>query len=234
MAIESYQPRIDSIRDALLQPQREVVDIKMALDDLQSFIPMDKYRRLSHLARAKCYSPSGNYSKWGWRTDRARAQAEVLIKSKILPEPKGEEKVVILSPSANASGAEFIMQKVLGNKYVVIASDLEDVARVDNSIRPLRADASFLPFPDESVNVIYDWLGALWYEAHTANRNRNEDVPLLFQEYSRVLKKGGIIVVDAGTGNKVNLIGIKDLSAMFSEKDIKVGDANMKIYRKRT
>jgi hypothetical protein len=65
----------------------------------------------------------------------------------------------------------------------------------------LSADAMHIPLENGSVNVIWDRLGALWHEIENAGVTSSpyvkEVVESLLNEYKRVLKEDGVVVIDA-------------------------------------
>lgn len=63
----------------------------------------------------------------------------------------------------------------------------------------IASDAYRLPLQDDSVNVLWDRLGAMWHALNNdipKHEYEKSLIPLL-EEYKRILKSGGCIVVDA-------------------------------------
>jgi hypothetical protein len=78
------------------------------------------------------------------------------------------------------------------------------------------ADAQKIPLTDETVNTVWDRLGALWFtlSARKYSKAGDEAFVSLLREYKRILKQNGALVIDAGgSGNTYELaqdINFKD------------------------
>ncbi len=62
----------------------------------------------------------------------------------------------------------------------------------------MSADAFHVPLKPNSVDVIWDRLGACWYSLQMDRVDGYPATTELFQEYFRALKPGGMLVLDAG------------------------------------
>ncbi len=202
---------------------------------LMDYMTSEKKLRLRHLINTEPYEEEGSFEKWGWSVEAAKSQALVLLQSEVLPKPKNGEKVIIFSPSANASATESILQDVLGNSYEVVSGDLADVVRVDKTTRPIRADASFIPFANNSIDVVYDNLGAMWYEAHQSESEKTTThIENLFKEYGRVLRENGMVVVDGSTAHLIDnaMIGRNGIEGFFYRDFHNLNNLSLRVYYK--
>lgn len=171
---------------------------------MDTTVDVDRSLRTRHAKIGTIYSPGGILSEWGepeLQHETAEKIADVLIGSELLPRPKdGEDRILIVSPSANKGINEHVLQQRLGDHYKVISGDIAEVKRLaGNTADPVRLDASFLPFPDESTDVIFDIMGAAWHEAADDLSNADSHgkrIRDLFRRYYKKLTERGIIIVD--------------------------------------
>lgn len=176
------------------------------------------------------YGPKGKLAYWqeteALRNPLLAAQyVELLFDEKILPPPSDARGFVLLSPSANQGLFEFEMAEKLDStmtekpekKPMFIAADMFGEIR-DNQFVPgfwkdfytdefknvdfhkLSADAKNTPLKANSVDVIWDRLGALWHTQNSRVTNGKQDLEDIYRvlnEYRRLLKPGGVVVIDA-------------------------------------
>lgn len=157
-----------------------------------------------HLKKIKImYEPRGRKADWGDPNaiieKDALLTADILRWSGIIPHPNGTgNKINILSPSSNNGLYEVMLSETLGPDYEVIAGDIAAITRIQlGQTRHLQLDANFLPFPDQSIDVVFDRQGALWHAATLDIPNVNSLLTLeLFREFHRILKQGGVLITD--------------------------------------
>lgn len=200
----------ETLVNGILGTGKKDTEILIAtLADMQPNLPEVEYERLFRMVYTTTYEQGGPMENWGQLQSNANlSEARFLLESGLIPKPSFGTRPVILSTSANGSITENILQNELGNEYLVVASDLGDIPRVEGPAHKCRADARNLPFGNETVDLIYDNLGAMWYEAF-----RDVSAPLqtsrvisLFKEYDRVLKPNGKLVIDDLTADIMNLL----------------------------
>ena len=227
---------IGDFRDEVLgyTKKHSLNELQDIFDSLVPFLSEDQITRFRHLLISLDYNPDGYHKNWSHSKRIAEKRSNFLTKSGILPKPSKGEEVIILSPSANTGLIEAFIQKKLGRGYKVLAGDLSTAEPYDKSIRHFRLDAGFLPFRDEFVNVIYDDEGASLFESSldsgygTSNLTEN-----LFAEYNRVLKPGGILVVDGQAADYVDkVLAEKGGPAGFSSTKVKWKKETYGVYRK--
>lgn len=125
------------------------------------------------------YSPGGDFEDWGrWKGMQGEGSQSWWIASLIrdslnLPQLDEKKKHTVLSPSANSAIVEDGLQRFLGDEYQVISGDVADVQPMNEQIRFYRGDAEVIPLPSESVSIIYDWLGAAWYNTLLSDSPRS-------------------------------------------------------------
>lgn len=123
-----------------------------------------------------------------------------MIESRILPTPATpQENIIIVSTSSNRGIIEGELASQLGPQYKIVAGDITNISREANKASPVRLDALFLPFIDNSIDVIIDILGAAWYEANFDLLNpalRGLNTKKLFLEYRNKLSDRGMVIID--------------------------------------
>lgn len=177
----------------------------------------------------RTYGPFGMYKPGSWKeqSDRkfspadARCVYRLLQQNRIIPPP--EHDMVFLSPTANKPTHEIAMwQEDLLTRQgrthfmagdLIIQPDYYQI--IPPSPDPLRhrftleaMNAFELDNPDQSVDLLWDRKGWLWYCTRMpASRPFIEQA---FDEYKRVLKPGGSIVIDAIEGYKYDRSAINN------------------------
>lgn len=200
MAVNTIEYRVASLREKLLGKETDMSSLGLEFEKLLPHLSPVQQITFRHLINIAPYKEGECFERWSV-INVSRYLLDIIVNSDLLPKTRNGEKIVIYSPSANASSTEFFLQRKLGDGYIVIAGDLADVKRFDTkTIRPLRADASFLPFSKNVIHVIYDGLGALWYEALEDEKiGTTKFVDALFKEYYRILREGGMVIIDIDT-----------------------------------
>jgi len=178
------------------------------------------------------YNPGGKLQYWQEtealrNPDLAKQYVDLLIQEQIIPHPDKATGFVFLSPSANQGMFEYEIADRLNQSItkkpdpppIFLAADIfgnyQDGQFVpgfwkgfyqdefDNVIfQKISADANKIPILDNSVDVIWERLGALWHVQNNRATGENLDsTPIvnLLNEYDRVLKSGGVIILDAAT-----------------------------------
>jgi len=149
------------------------------------------------------YGNEGKLRDWG-RLDPLTQQdalltAQMLKRNQVIPAPKAKgEKIVILSPSSNVGFYEAMIKAAFGNEYIVIAGDIAEVERFKHGeATHVQLDANLLPFPNQSLHVIFDRQGALWHAAYADLQARTTvNTSRLFEEYHKKLQYGGLLITD--------------------------------------
>jgi len=132
---------------------------------------------------------------------------EQLIEDNFLP----RKEVAILSPTANTATNEKNIEKILKKKGIGSKFFAGDIAKVSPEITDspdqipfARMDAYTLPFKDDQFNLILDKKGAIWqlaYKLYKSDVYNQEDgkklLVTLLDEYFRVLKDDGLVVIDS-------------------------------------
>lgn len=151
----------------------------------------------------------------------------LLLKESLLPQPDQANGFVFYSASANQGNFEYTMAQAVDASLsqkspkppLFIAGDIfghsgDEMEQFEpgfvqteaQKASPLKhvhftrisADARHIPLQDGSVDVVWDRLGALWHVQ--SSRIVDPDlgsVGSLLSEYSRVLRPGGNVVIDA-------------------------------------
>lgn len=132
------------------------------------------------------YEKGGRLEKWNTLVEQAdpdygQRLFEILNREKVLPTTLDDFR--FLSVSANGGAREISFAKALDEKIewksekpeekpTIFASDIVNIeyeppklANV-NFVR-LRADANKLPITPNSIDVVFDRMGAVWYKVHT-------------------------------------------------------------------
>lgn len=195
------------------------------------------------------YSEKGKRGEYGLedaKRIRAEQRAIALVESGILPQPLDNQKLRLLSPSANRGMAESILQEKLRDTYDVIAGDIADVIRYAEVPNRIQVNAALLPFRDKSITAIYDMGGAVYYEARNdrQERTRGKYVKELIEGYKKVLNTGGLLIVDdrnptstdgtTSSGEMINLFyGSNGLIDGFAPpQSIGENETHMRVYKK--
>lgn len=190
--------------------------------------------RKTHLSEIKYYEQQ-DYTLDCSSVGDVENRAFVLADSGLIPKPMVGEKTIILSTSSNSGLTEAKLQENLGEKdYLVISNDIAKIDRIKGSTHS-RSDASFLPFADRSVNVVYDYLGAVWGEVQrdlSLSFYKTEYVKNIFQEYNRVLKENGIVIIDSSTAHFIDMLLGKDkFIEGFLKEDVVFSGFPIRVYR---
>ncbi|MDP3725771.1 MAG: class I SAM-dependent methyltransferase [bacterium] len=207
---------------------------------------MEKFKRNI----AKLYEEGGIFEKGTWKKEtdlifgpeQVKNLYQLMQKREIIPPP--DKEIVFLSPTANIPTHEISFfekdketRRAKGLFLVGDISELElqqdQVQRTsqDHHFQYFRWDAEHLPIKDRSVDVIWDRKGWLW---HCANRKDIERLLETFQQYQKLLKDGGSIIVDnipgyeqlvenLSAGEQMKILWIK-LLAISRIKKIKHSD----------
>jgi len=178
--------------------------------------------------------------------------AETIIFANILPAPLNPQDVLVLvSLSSNVGINERVLAEKLGNSYKVIAGDVADVQRLPSGATPMRFDASFLPFKENSIAAMTDFQGAIWHEAFedlTKGYNQKTEADNLIDIFARLkpsLREGGVIIVDDPEHFLLAMIGttskIDQILTLTGEKiegfevsTIGEGNRRLRVYKKVT
>ena len=187
------------------------------------------------------YKPENILGKWGLEQEKIHPEYpekifEVLEKEGIVPKrQKDNEPFTIWGPASNNAWIETRFASLLDehfddpiNKPLVYASDAtypydESEKRLDHNLKNtafafLRHEASKTPIPDDSVDVIFDRLGALW---HFLNNDEKEEAKKILQFYITKLKQGGSIILDASdTGSDTVTSTARLILENFSDKEL--------------
>jgi len=152
------------------------------------------------------YGPMGINANWG-ALDSQRNQsvtrssytvtAETFFESGMLPAVPRGGTGILLSPSANTGLYEEAFAKTL--PFKVLAGDIVGVRRQRDHSIPLQLNAFYLPIRDNTVDVIFDRLGALWHAVDydiTHHNDHDKLTHFILGEYYRVLKPGGALILD--------------------------------------
>lgn len=131
----------------------------------------------------------------------------------LLPPPNND--ILILSPTAWIPRHEIAIweneTEVRKGNTVVVAGDIRaiDLDAAECTLPPQKNDASFhyirlnaarIPLRNDSVDVIWDRKGWLWHVANEAYGDYM-NIECAFDYYHNLLKKNGIIVLDANPNN---------------------------------
>ncbi|HUW24102.1 MAG TPA: class I SAM-dependent methyltransferase [Patescibacteria group bacterium] len=153
------------------------------------------------------YSPGGVLENWESLRNEEETQAlSEFIKRLSLP-LSGENKIRILSPSANKAGFERRLAECLGAPYQLVCGDISLVKPVDKETF-IHLDARKVPFADKSFSLICDFLGAAYYD------------PEALKEYFRLLVPGGGVILDYFTYTSPRTDEVlKSMEDCFSEPE---------------
>lgn len=216
-------------------PETSTKQMSRALVLAKPFISHEKHQRLRHLMEVHPYNKGNNWQDYGLDISHAMLTSDALIKTGFIPAPTAGRKTLIFSAASNASLMEHIMQKSLGDEYRVIAGDLANVKRLSKSESPIRADDMFLPFPENSLDAVIDYMGASWYEANEdiAKKGKTHHIDELYREYRRVLRPGRPLIVEQFTANMVDKGNNGSCYRGFSYyKEFHVGEVMFRAYFK--
>jgi ubiquinone/menaquinone biosynthesis C-methylase UbiE len=117
-----------------------------------------------------------------------------------------QDRVKILSPSANIARVEADMLEEFKKQNVdvsFIVGDIADKINIDrrvsgiNEMLYLNIDAAKLPLKNASVDILFEKKGFLLQLIDLAIRDNNKLVLKLLDEYFRVIKPGGAVLVDS-------------------------------------
>lgn len=75
-----------------------------------------------------------------------------------------------------------------------------------NNFQEIRADAFHLPFASKSIDLLYSW-GFLFY---FIREKRTNQISQLLEEFIRVLKEGGVILIQGNYGDITNNLPDKE------------------------
>ncbi len=157
----------------------------------------------------KSYDSDGRLARWGFETAESEIKLVVQGVSEFIDGRLrvGKQPIRILSPSANTGKIEAAIKARYGDQVRVIASDIADLSKTDlnPTITHSRADARRLPFKDKTFDIVFDRLGASWYAAKEGNDygHAAESVKPLWDEYRRVLRDGGLLLLDAHRTSRI-------------------------------
>ena len=163
------------------------------------------------------FRPNGPLSKWGELSsaifpEYPERTFNLLLNEGIIPkQQKDHEPFTVWGPAFNNAWIETEFALFLdehfnnpNNKPLVYASDIvysygDNEQRIDEKLENavfafMRHEASKTPIPDDSIDIILDNLGALWF---LLKRNQEERTKKLLNIYITKLKKGGSLVLDA-------------------------------------
>lgn len=146
--------------------------------------------------------------------------------------PPDMDGFVFLSVSANKGTKELELAKSLeedikdkhfNKKPLVISADMAHVKNSHNQEGEnyVLADARKIPLIKESVDIIFDRMGAIWYASWEENKNC---LIKLLDEMSRALKKHGKILVEATNSISTDAIMMRN----FNVKDSNMLNAKLK------
>jgi hypothetical protein len=142
------------------------------------------------------YSPTANqrFLEFGFAEKLEELCSGFDMKSKpkiICSDAFGTEKLAIDRTSDEHRIIEYFKPGFVGDTPVFNNVDIVTVS----------AKANEIPLADNSVDVVWDRLGAMWHYLEYAQTNRktvNNTVKELLDEYGRILKRGGKVIFDAG------------------------------------
>ena len=185
------------------------------------------------------YNPGGFLECWGKMVEKTDPDYgmrlySILERERILPEDLNG--FVFFSVSSNSGSRELGFAKILNSSVedhsleiapIIIAGDIAKVPTIDTHeltnihFKQLQADARDIPLKDSSVDILFDRMGAFWYELEGINDGATrlngeildwelEDafntISAVLDEYGRVLKKGGKLLIDYPERDKDNKV----------------------------
>lgn len=201
--------------------------------------PFAKHIRSHRIS--ELYGKDGELNKWGedHLDEIVDKTTLLLVESDIFPKPKKEEKVIVFSPSANTGVFEASLAKKLGADYFVFGGDLAKLGKRKKDLSHIQADAFIPPFSDNSIDVVFDRKGALWYSGNPEEPiGSTEDVLNLLSVYRAKLKQNGLLIIDGNTGvvaSTADLLDEANLTNLEGFKSyVEIGDSECKyrIYQK--
>lgn len=236
MLNKAEENAIGDFRDEVLghTKKHSLNELQDIFDSLIPFLSEDQITRFRHLLISLDYNPDGYHENWSHSKKIAEKRSNFLSKSGVLPKPSNGKEITILSPSANTGLVEAYLQKKLGPGYRVLAGDLSTAEPFDKSIKHFRLDAGFLPFKEESIDVIYDDEGASLFEsALDKGYGTKSFTENLFTEYHRVLEPNGILIVDGQAADYIDqVLGDKINQMGFSAVKVKWKKETYGVYQK--
>jgi ubiquinone/menaquinone biosynthesis C-methylase UbiE len=118
-----------------------------------------------------------------------------------------------------------LKQRFVVGDYAVGEKGIPTVKKVadqmgDIEYVPMVADSYKLPFANEALDVIHERMGALFHGVESGLG----EVQTLIKEYARVMKRGGVLILDSTHSNKrlpsstvKDLQKIADVGELFSD-----------------
>ncbi len=148
------------------------------------------------------------YSPYGWKKDSDNlfgTKEAVQIWQTLLEScqiPSFDQELFFFSPTANTGTHEIAIAqydyKYRNAPSLIVLGDLvyftEDTRTKRIHASRIQASASDIPFPHDSLNVIWDRKGWLWYCARLGEKRL---IKLAFEHYYEKLVPGGVIIADA-------------------------------------
>ncbi len=221
-AAEGEKALVDHLRGAILPMlrSRETWDVGWHCLPLARLAESMKALDINEVSRGLYSGEQGvawkEFSDGYFDRDQARATYDVLRESGVIPAP--DKPLRFVSASANAATHEAAMYerdvelapKRPGGRQFMVG----DIADVPNRAYPgppfprgefihSQWDGTALPFAKNSIDVIWDRKGCLWFTL-TTDKLDGKATPLallgVLDHYHSILKPGGSIVVDAIEG----------------------------------
>lgn len=157
------------------------------------------------------YGKHGPLKNWGERNRRlnrltARSLANFLEVHNLLGDEKGRNKV-LYSPTANTAEIENELVNCLGDNIKIIAGDMSDVSPASSNLTFVMLNAKQSPLPNASVDILLDWRGASWHSVIDPGSIRR--VANLYEEYRRILKPDGYVIIDRQTAENMDYKDMK-------------------------
>ena len=156
----------------------------------------------------KDFTKNQHMGRYSWKSQEdtlfleSQVETTLQILKKILSE-KATAQISILSPTANTASLEARMFKKLKQEkefsnISFIAGDVADIAIdkevFNNDVLYARFDALNLPFKDNSIDILFDKKGLLWF---ACEYKKIDKITESLEEYFRILKEDGEIIIDA-------------------------------------